>query len=265
MIRTSARPGATGRSRRAGGPGRTGGGWTWRVPAAARRWPRPPQERVRVERPVQQDEHARAQQGQQPPGHGGLVPVGADPSAAPSRPRVPVSASAISRSVGYPAKPHPVPDPAQPPAVTAGVGDLERVAAVEGDRAQPGEPDPRRPGWASGPAPPRTAPSRRRAEPAAQIPQRLLRRARQVQAGQPGGQLGPDPGIAQPGVHPQRQQEVDPDPGRQIASRRCTVLVCSRMSSTSSNGRYCVNSPRWPGANTPAATVTACVMVVVAD
>jgi len=44
------------------------------------------------------------QQGQQPPGHGGLVPV-ADPSAAPGRPRVPVSARAISRSVGYPAKP----------------------------------------------------------------------------------------------------------------------------------------------------------------
>jgi hypothetical protein len=58
---------------------------------------------------------------------------------------------------------------------------------------------------------------RRGAEPAAQIPQRLLRRAGHRQALQPGGQLGPDPGIAQPGVHPQRQQEVHPDPGRQIA------------------------------------------------
>jgi len=32
-----------------------------------------------------------------------------------------------------------------------------------------------------------------------------------------------------------------------------------------SNGRYWVDSPRWPGAYTPAATVTACVMVVVPD
>jgi hypothetical protein len=48
-------------------------------------------------------------------------------------------------------------------------------------------------------------------------------------------------------------------------SRRCTVRVCSKTSSTSSNGRYWVNSPKWPGANTPAATVTARVMETVAD
>ena len=63
------------------------------------------QEDIRVEGPVQQNEHARPQQRQQPPGQTGLVPVGRQPSAAPSRPRVPVSAKAISRSVGYPAKP----------------------------------------------------------------------------------------------------------------------------------------------------------------
>jgi hypothetical protein len=55
-----------------------------------------------------------------------------------------------------------------------------------------------------------------RCEPAAQVAQRLLRRGRQVQAGQPGGQLGPDPGVSQPRVHPQRQHEVHPDPGRQV-------------------------------------------------
>jgi transposase len=34
--------------------------------------------------------------------------------------------------------------------------------------------------------------------------------------GQPGGQLGPHPGVSQPRVHPQRQHEVHPDPGRQL-------------------------------------------------
>ena len=121
-------------------------------------------------------------------------------------------------------------------------------------------------GWASGPATTSNSafngagPSRRR-----RVPQRLLRRARHRQPGQPGGQLAPHPGVAQPREQPQREHEVHPGPRRQVRSRRCTVLVCSRTSSTSSNGRYWVNSPRWPGAKTPAATVTACVIVVVAD
>ena len=175
------------------------------------------QERVRVEGPVQQDEHARVQQGQQPAGHGGLVPVGRGPQRGAEQAAGAGLGQRHQPQRGIPGKAHPVPDPAQPPAVTPGIGDLHRVAPVEGDRAQPAEPHPagvrlgQRPGDHL-----EQRLQRRRAEPAAQIPQRFLRRARQVQAGQPGGQLGPDPGIAQPGVHPQRQQEVHPDPGRQV-------------------------------------------------
>jgi predicted enzyme related to lactoylglutathione lyase len=43
------------------------------------------------------------------------------------------------------------------------------------------------------------------------------------------------------------------------------ALAWARTSSTSSNGRDWVNSPRWPGANTPPATVTSQPMVAVAD
>jgi len=64
------------------------------------------QEGAGVKGPVQQHEHARAQQGQQLAGQAGLVPAGlARSTVAPGRARVPVSARAISRSVGYPAKP----------------------------------------------------------------------------------------------------------------------------------------------------------------
>ena len=175
------------------------------------------QERVAVEGPVQQDEHARAQQVQQPAGHGGLVPVGCGPERGAEQAAGSGLGQGHQPQRGISGKAHPVPDPAQPPAVTPGIRDLERVAAVEGDRAQPGEPDPRRPGLAQRPGNHLEQGLQWcRAEPAAQVPQRLLRRAGHRQALQPGGQLGPDPGISQPGVHPQRQHEVDPDPGRQV-------------------------------------------------
>lgn len=48
-------------------------------------------------------------------------------------------------------------------------------------------------------------------------------------------------------------------------NRRCTVLVSDKTASTSSNGMIGVNSPRCPGANRPAATVTVRVTVVSAD
>ena len=176
------------------------------------------QERVGVEGPVQQDQHARAQQRQQPPGHGGLVPVRRRPQRGAEQAAGAGLGQGHQPQRGIPGKAHPVPDPAQPAAVTARVGDLERVAAVEGDRAQPAEPHPRRAGLGQRPGDHlEQRLQRRRAEPAAQVPQRLLRRARHGQAIQPGGQLGPHPRIAQPRVHPQRQQEVHPDPGRQIA------------------------------------------------
>jgi hypothetical protein len=53
---------------------------------------------------------------------------------------------------------------------------------------------------------------RRRAEPAAQIPQRLFRRAGYRQAVQTGGQLGPHPGIPQPRVHPDPRWQVAQPP-----------------------------------------------------
>jgi hypothetical protein len=63
--------------------------------------------------------------------------------------------------------------------------------------------------------------------------------------------------LAAAGVEPHVAEPADAAFARGRKRRRCTVLVCSRTSSTSSNGRYCVSSPTWPGANTPAAAVTA--------
>ena len=56
---------------------------------------------------------------------------------------------------------------------------------------------------------------RRGARAAAQVPQRLLRRDRQVQAGQPCGQLAPYPQVAQPREHAQRKHKIHPAPRRQ--------------------------------------------------
>jgi len=164
------------------------------------------QERVAIEGSVQQDEHARVQQRQQPARHGGLVPVRGRPERGAEQAAGASLGQRHQPQRGIPGKAHPVPDPAQPPAVTAGVGHLERVAAVERDRAQPAEPHPRRARLGQRPGDHLEQGLQRcRAEPAAQIPQRLFRRARHWQTSQPGGQLGPDPGVAQPRVHPQRQ------------------------------------------------------------
>ncbi len=171
------------------------------------------QERVRIEGPVQQHQHARVQQGQQPPGHSSLIPVRGRPERRAEQAAGAGLGQRHQPQRGIPGKAHPVPDPAQPPAVTAGVGDLHRVAPVEGDRAQPAEAHPRRAGLGQRPGDHlEQRLQRHRAEPAAQVPQRLLRRPRHVQARQPGGQLRPDPCIAQPGVHPQREHEVHPGP-----------------------------------------------------
>ena len=175
------------------------------------------QERVGVEGPVQQHQHARPEQGQQRAGHGGLVPVGRRPERGAEQAAGAGLGQRHQPQRGIPGKTHPVPDPAQPAAVAARVRGLERVAAVEGDRTQPAEPHPagvrlgQRPGDHL-----EQRLQRRRAEPAPQVPQRLLRRAGHRQAFQPRGQLAPDPGIAQPRVHPQREHEVHPDPGRQV-------------------------------------------------
>ena len=76
----------------------------------------------------------------------------ADPSAAPSRPRVPVSASAISRKVGYPAKPiryriRPSHQRLRP--VSGALSELQPSKATV--RSPPNR-TPGVPGWASGPA-----------------------------------------------------------------------------------------------------------------
>ena len=62
-------------------------------------------ERAGVEGPVQQHQHARARQGQQPAGQAGLVPASRAADRRAGQRRVPVSASVISRSTGYPARP----------------------------------------------------------------------------------------------------------------------------------------------------------------
>ena len=102
------------------------------------------------------------------------------------------------------------------------------------------------PGCAAGPAarpPPRTGPHRRRPQPA-QVPQRLLRRPRHRQARQPGGQLVPHPGVSQPREHPQREQEVHPDPRRQVPQPVLHGPGLLQDVIDQLDGRYRVNSPR---------------------
>ena len=177
------------------------------------------QERVGVEGPVQQDEHARAQQRQQPPGHGGLVPVGGRAE------RGAEQAAGAGLGQGHqpqrriPGEAHPVPDPAQPAAVAAGVGDLERVAARRRRPCAARRTAP--PACAAGPAarrPPRTAPSAvpgraGGAGPAAPSPTGTA----PARPASPAVSLAQTRGIAQPREQPQRQHEVHPDPRRQIA------------------------------------------------
>ena len=226
------------------------------MPAASPRWRDLTQERVAVEGPVERTA-CPGEQRQQPPGHvasSRLLPT-----------RAPRRSGRGCRS--RPAPSAAASDTRQSPSGTGSArtsrgcgrfGDLERVAAVEGDRAQPAEPHPRRArlGQRAGDHLEQRL-QRRRAEPAAQVPQRFLRRGRHGTSPPARRSAWPRPARTQPREHPQRQQKYTPTRDGRSRSRRCTVLVCSRTSSTNSNGRYCVNSPRWPGANIPAATVTA--------
>ena len=72
----------------------------------------------------------------------------------------------------------------------------------------------------------RYSPSAMPSAQAATLADRTVRPA--LEARQLGSQVVPDPRIAQPRAHPQREHEVHPDPRGRSRSRRCTVLVCSR-------------------------------------
>ena len=130
---------------------------------------------------------------------------------------MPVSASAISRSVGYPAKPIRYRIRPSHQRLRLVSGTLSELQPSKATVRSPPNRTPGVPGWASGPATTSNSafsgagPSRRRRSRSAFSDGRGHR-----QALQPGGQLGPDPGIPQPRVHPQRQHEVHPDPGRQV-------------------------------------------------
>jgi hypothetical protein len=133
------------------------------------------QERVGVEGPVQQDQHARAQQVQQPPGHAGLVPVRGGAERGAEQAAGAGLGQGHQPQRGIPGKAHPVADPAQPPAVALGVWGLQRVAAIEGHGAHPGKAHPRRMRLGQRPGDHLEQDLQRgRAQAAAQIPQRLL-------------------------------------------------------------------------------------------
>jgi len=166
--------------------------------------------------PVQQDQHPRAQQVQQPPGQPDFVALGHRADGCPQQ-----SAGAGLGQRHHPqgrvaGHAQPVADLPQPPPVPVSAGDLQGVQPVEGHGAQPGEPHAgrvrlgQRPGHHL-----KQGFQRRGPKTAAQVLQRLLRQAQQAQPGQPRGQLAPDPQIAKAREHPQRQDKVHPGPGRQ--------------------------------------------------
>ena len=178
---------------------------------------------------------------------------------------MPVSASAISRSVGYPAKPirYRIRPSHQRLRLVSGT-----LIELQPSKATVHSPPNRTPGvqgWASGPATTSNSaltgagPSRRRKSRSA-----FSEGDGRSRPASPAVSLTQTRAYPSRGYIPIASRKYTPTRDGRSRSRRCTVLVCSRMSSTSSNGRYCVNSPRWPGANTPAATVTARVIVVVA-
>ncbi len=108
--------------------------------------------------------------------------------------------------------------PAQPGPVPLGIGDPQRTAAVERHHPVKAEPHPwcRRPGQQPGKYL-EQRPHRRAADPSAQVTQRLRRRMDHRHPGQAHGQLVPDQPVADLREQAHRQQEVDPDPRRQIA------------------------------------------------
>ena len=179
---------------------------------------------------------------------------------------MPVSARAISRSVGYPAKPIRYRIRPSHQRLRLVSGTLSELQPSKATVRSPANRTPGVQGWPSGPATTSNSafngagPSRRRRSRSAF--------SDGLATGKP---CSPAVSLAQTRAYPSRgyipsaSMKQTPTRDGRSRSRRCTVLVCSRMSSTSSNGRYCVNSPRCPGAKTPAATVTARVIVMVAD
>ena len=174
------------------------------------------EEGVRVEGAVDQQEHAWAQQVQQPPGQVGLIPVSRRAEHSAEQPAGTGLGQGHQPQGGIPGEAHPEADPPDPRPVPVSAGNLQRVQPIEGDGAQPGEAHPRgaRPGQRPGHHLKQRF-HRRWPQAAPQVPQRLLRRGWHVQPRQPGGELGPDPCVAQPREHRQREQEIHPGPGRQ--------------------------------------------------
>lgn len=107
---------------------------------------------------------------------------------------------------------------AQPGTVTGGIGDLDRLASVEGDGAVPAGRHTRgmRPGHRPGQHLKQRL-QRRRAQPPPQIPQRPRRGHGQAQPIQGRGQLCPHSQVASPREQPQRQHEIHPRPRGQHA------------------------------------------------
>jgi hypothetical protein len=133
------------------------------------------QERGRVKGPVQQDQHARVQQGHQPPCQVRLITVagrahsGAEHSAGAGLGQRHDPQGGIAREA------HPVADPADPVTVADGVGDLEGVQSIERHGAQPRERHARRAGLGQWPGHHlEQGFERRRAKAAAQVPPGLL-------------------------------------------------------------------------------------------
>jgi hypothetical protein len=62
--------------------------------------------------------------------------------------------------------------------------------------------------------------------------------------------------ITDPGEQPEHKHELNSGPRRQGAQPLPRRVGLRQHVVTSSKGRYWLNSPRWPGANTPTATVT---------
>ena len=168
-----------------------------------------------------------SQQRQQPPGQGGLVPVGRRAEGGAEQ------ATGAGLGQGHHAAAwgtRQSPSGSGSCPARTGCGRCRAPSASCSRRtrrcAARGSVTPGVCGWASGPATTSNSafngagPSRRRRSRSA-----FSDGHGTIQAGQPGGQLRPHPRIAQAREQPQREHEVHPDPRRQIAQPRCTVLV----------------------------------------
>ena len=114
----------------------------------------------------------------------------------------------------------PVPDAADPAAVAVGIGNLQRINAIESDRAHPSKAHPRCPGLRQWPGDHlKQRLKRGRTQPATQLTQRLFRHRwhDHARTGQAGAQLRPDPGIADLWEQPKREHEIHSGPRGQCA------------------------------------------------